>query len=253
MQEKNKERILVADDVEFSRGILKMLLRFDYDVVAAADGREAIALLKDEPAQIACVLLDIRMPGVDGYGVLDFMRGAGLAEKIPVIALTSISDPQGHIRCYESGVFDIIEKPFDEDLLLYKLRWDIDRFRRMNALSGDEARPAAATPSTPLRAVAAHCRKVFALNGDDEVGEMTSSFLRTFGECAERLRPQTSQPDFAAVREVAHDLRGFAANSGALDLNDMATVLGACARAKNTEATAAAVRCALALYDAYRR
>ncbi len=252
MKEKTKERILVADDAEFSRGILKMLLRFDYDVVEAADGRETIALLESESTRIACVLLDIRMPGVDGYGVLDFMRGAGLADKIPVVALTSVSDPQGHIRCYESGVFDIMEKPFDEDLLLYKLRWDIDRFRRLNAPPQSNAKPTAASASVPLLAVADHCRQTFALENDDEVHEMAASFLRTFGACAERLRAQAAKPDFAAVRNITHDLRGFATNSGASDLDDMSIVLSACAQSENAEATAAAIRRLLALYDAYR-
>ena len=252
MEEKAREGILVADDAEFSRGILKILLRFDYDVLEAADGREAIARLKADAARIACVLLDIRMPGVDGYGVLDFMRGAGLADRIPVVALTSISDPRGHIRCYESGAFDIIEKPFDEDLLLYKLRWDIDRFRRLAPAAQAAAQAARPALSAPLRAIAAHCRGVFGLGTEAEAREMATSFLRTFGACAERLRALAGATDFAAVREVTHDLRGFAANSGAEDLDDLAVVLNAFARAENAEATAAAIRRLLALYDAYR-
>ena len=255
MEGKNREGILVADDAEFSRGILKILLRFDYDVLEAADGREAIARLEADAAHIACVLLDIRMPGVDGYGVLDFMRGAGLADRIPVVALTSISDPRGHIRCYESGAFDIIEKPFDEDLLLYKLRWDIDRFRRLApAASATAANPARQDPalSASLRAIAAHCRGVYGIGTEEEARKMATSFLRTFGDCAERLRALADAPDFAAVCDVTHDLRGFAANSGAEDLDDIAVVLNACAKAENAEATSSAIRRLLALYDEYR-
>jgi len=235
-------RILVADDVEFARGILKMLLRREYDVVEAADGRAAIDVLKAEPDSLSCVLLDIKMPGVDGYGVLDFMRGAGLLDRIPVIALTSISDPEGHIRCYESGVIDLVEKPYDEGLLMYKIRWDIERFRRL----------ADRRPPSPLRAVEEHCRRAFGLGGGDEARGMAESFLRSFGECAQRLKDQVETPDFALVRDVSHDLRGFAANSGADDLADMTVVLSACAKAGDAGATAAAARRLLALYDAYR-
>lgn len=235
-------RILVADDLEFARGILKMLLRREYDVVEAADGRAAIEVLKTQADSLCCVLLDIKMPGVDGYGVLDFMRGAGLLDRIPVIALTSISDPEGHIRCYESGAIDLIEKPYDEGLLMYKIHWDIERFRRL----------ADRRPPSPLRAVEEHCRKAFGLESADEVRGMAESFLRSFGECAKKLQSQVKSPDFAAVRDVSHDLRGFASNSGANDLADLTAVLSACAKAGDADATAAAVRLVLSLYDAYR-
>ena len=247
MEKKAKrDCVLVADDVDFGRGILKMLLRRDYDVLEASDGREAIACLKKEAARISCVLLDIKMPVVDGYGVMDYMREEGLMDKIPVIALTSISDPQGHIRCYESGAIDLIEKPYNEEVLLYKIRWDIDRFRHLVASASMPARRA-----SPLDAVKDHCRKAFALGSEAEVHEMAAGFLRTFGECAERLRRHEAKPDFQAVRDVTHDLNGFAANSGATDLADLTLALNACAKAGNAEATSAAIRRLLALYDNY--
>ena len=238
-EEKKKDCVLVADDVEFGRGILKMLLRGEYDVLEAADGAEAIRRLKEDSARVSCVLLDIKMPGVDGYGVMDYMREAGLMERIPVIALTSVSDPQGHIRCYESGAIDLIEKPYDEDVLLYKLRWDIARFRLL------------AARTSPLDAVKGYCRRTFALESDEEVQEMADSFLRTFAGCAERLRGQEASPDFQVVRDVTHDMNGFAENSGAADLADLTLVLNVCAKAQDAAGTSAAIRRVLALYDAY--
>ena len=80
---------------------------------------------------------------------------------------------------------------------------------------------------------------------------MAAGFLRTFGECAERLRRHEAKPDFQAVRDVTHDLNGFAANSGATDLADLTLALNACAKAGNAEATSAAIRRLLALYDNY--
>ena len=263
MKNIKKGCILVADDVEFVRGILKMLLRRDYDVVEAADGREAMACLNEMGDSIMCVLLDIKMPGVDGYGVLDYMRRTGLIDRIPVIALTSVSDPQGHIRCYESGVIDLIEKPYDEDLLLYKIRWNIERFRRLNALPpmvadetasqkpadvADSSRPAS---FSPIRAVEAHCRQAFGLDSDKDVEAMVASFMRTFENCVNLLRDQVEMPDFVAVRDVTHKLSGFAANAGALDLADLTLVLNTCAKAGHPEATSAAIRRILALYEMY--
>ena len=248
MNENTRECILVADDVEFGRGILKMLLRRRYDVLEAADGQEAIEQIKSNADRITCVLLDIKMPGMDGYGVMNYMRRAGLMDRIPVIALTSISDPQGHIRCYESGAIDLIEKPYNGQLLLYKIRWDIERFRRLRVSA---AAAGTARPASPLQAVSAYCRETFGLATDEESAEMTASFMRTFRTCVERLREQESIPDFAAVRDVTHDMSGFAANSGAYDLADLTLVLNTCAKAEHAEATAAAIRRILALYDAY--
>ena len=244
-EEKERDCVLVADDVEFGRGILKMLLRGEYDILEAADGAEAIRRLEEASSRVSCVLLDIKMPGVDGYGVMDYMRKAGLMDRIPVIALTSISDPQGHIRCYESGAIDLIEKPYDEEVLLYKLRWNIARFRLLAARGHGAG-------SSPIDAVKDYCRRTFALGTDAEVQEIADSFMRTFAGCAERLRVQEAAPDFQAVRDVTHDMNGFAANSGAADLADLTLVLNVCAKAKDADGTSAAIRRILALYDVYR-
>mgnify|MGYP002623761821 CR=1 FL=1 len=241
-----KECVLVADDIAFGRGILKMLLRNEYDVLEAADGAEAIACLEANASRISCVLLDIKMPAVDGYGVMDYMRRERLLDRMPVIALTSVSDPQGQIRCYESGAIDLIEKPYDEDVLLYKIRWNIARFRRLSAC------PVQGGRQRPIAAVEAFCARAFSLESEEEAKEMAASFLRTFGICAERLRPHESSPDFAVVRDVTHDINGFAANGGANDLADLNMMLNTCAKAENAEATAAGIRRILALYEDYR-
>ena len=260
MNENDRECILVADDVEFGRGILKMLLRRRYDVLEAADGREAVEQLEENADRITCVLLDIKMPGMDGYGVMNHMKRVGLLDRIPVIALTSISDPQGHIRCYESGAIDLIEKPYDESLLLYKIKWNIDRFRRLNAApaspdartwDGSPAATAALPSLTSISAVAARCREAFGLQTDAEVANMMGSFMRSFGECVERLRNEEPAPDFDVVRDITHDMSGFAANAGAEDLADLVLVLNTCAKAANAAATSAAIRGILALYASY--
>lgn len=250
MEDQNRSCVLIADDVEFTRGILKMLLRHDFDVLEAANGEEAVSRLKENAARISCVLLDIKMPGLDGYGVMDYMRRESLIERIPVIALTSLSDPQGHIKCYESGAIDLIEKPYNEDLLLYKVKWVIQRFKR---LAGQTAPVAAPNASSPLAAVRRHCAEAFGITDEEELSAMMGSFMRTFADCVERLRLQERAPDFMAVRDVTHDLRGFADNSGAFDLADLNLVLNTCARAGNAEATSAAIRRLLACYEAYQR
>lgn len=249
----NKEGILIADDMEFARGILKMLLQTEYTVYEAADGAEALSILERHGDEIACALLDILMPGVDGFEVMECMRKKGFLERIPVIALTAISDPKGHIRCYESGAVDIIEKPYNEDLLLYKVKWTISRFRR----SARSSQPVETAPARqeekpslprPLQEVAAYCRSHFGLTREEDVRSMVSSFMRTFDGCVARLEGHVQEPDFVAVREVCHDLAGFAAGSGASELADLTLALGACAKACNEEATSAVIRRILAFH-----
>lgn len=117
-----RERILIADDADVGRGILRSLLKKDYDVIEAKNGLEVIQILKSAPENIATLLLDMMMPVMDGFGVLEFMRRNGLTETIPTIAITAISDPEGKIACYEAGAADFIEKPYDPKLLLYKIK-----------------------------------------------------------------------------------------------------------------------------------
>lgn len=252
---KEKQGVLIADDMEFTRGILKVLLQTDYTVYEAANGAEALSLLEQHGEDMSCVLLDIRMPGVDGYEVMDCMRRKGYLERIPVIALTAISDPKGHIRCYESGAVDIIEKPYNEELLLYKVRWVITRFRRClqsKTSTGDTPPSQIEVPMLPkpLQKVAAYCRTHFGLDNDESVLSMVESFRRSFDVCAARLVGQIEEPDFAEVRSVGHDLTGFAASSGVTELADLAIALRATARACDTEATSAIIRCILSLHDA---
>lgn len=251
---KEKKGVLIADDMEFTRGILKVLLQADYTVYEAANGADALSLLERHGEDMSCVLLDIRMPGVDGYEVMDCMRRKGYLDRIPVIALTAISDPKGHIRCYESGAVDIIEKPYNEDLLLYKVRWVIKRFRRyMQPESVPDATPPrmAEVPALPkpLQKVATYCRTHFGLDSDESVLSMVESFRRTFDVCAARLVGQVEEPDFAEVRSIGHDLTGFVAGSGETELADLAIAMRAAARACDAEATSAIIRCILSLHE----
>lgn len=127
-------RILVADDLEFGRGIIKMLLGREYEVVEAANERQAMEALAAEADSLLCVLLSPKLAGAGGRGMLDYMRAARLAERIPVIALVSPSDAEGRAWCRESGVADIVERPYDEDMLRCKVRWNVDRFRRISRI-----------------------------------------------------------------------------------------------------------------------
>ena len=82
--EKNA-RILIVDDSEMNRDMLNDMLSDDYDIVEAANGEKALSILKEQVYDIDLVLLDIIMPAVDGFGVLDVMKRYHWIDNTPVI------------------------------------------------------------------------------------------------------------------------------------------------------------------------
>ena len=117
-----RPKILIADDADIGRSILRALLRKDFDVIEARNGLEAIQALESSGGSIAAAILDVMMPVMDGFRVLKFMREKELIGHIPAIMLTAISDTDAKVRCYEAGATDIVEKPYDEKLLIHKIR-----------------------------------------------------------------------------------------------------------------------------------
>ncbi len=241
-----KERILIVDDAAIDRRIVTMLLRRDYEIDEAADGLEAVKRLEAEPDGYACILLDMLMPVMDGFKVMAYMHEHGLHERIPVIALTAIADVEGHIRCYESGAIDIIEKPFDNRMLQYKLTFNINRFRRLQGIPGAPA-AAPAPRASLLDAVRRHLKAT--LNAqDEELSALVRSFMESFTACAETLRGLDTPPDYAAIRAVTHQIYGFALTIGAQELNDVALLLNAASKQRDPDACAAGIRLMLRLY-----
>ena len=130
-----RDCIIVADDSDLARSIVRRILQPHFDILEARTGTEVVQLLRAPPKPIDAILLDMVMPLMDGFQILDFMQQNGLLGVIPVIASTALADPQSKIQCYEAGAFDVLEKPVDADFLLFKLRRDIDYFRHVSALS----------------------------------------------------------------------------------------------------------------------
>ena len=126
-------RILIADDADIGRSILKTLLRRDSEVLEARNGLEVVRLLQSDAENIDILILDYMMPVMDGLKVLAFMRENGLLSRIPVLMLTAVSDPDGIIRCLDAGAADVIEKPYEPRVLLAKIRAAISRLRDFRA------------------------------------------------------------------------------------------------------------------------
>ena len=103
-------RIIIADDVELNRELLRGVLEDTYLVEMAEDGEEALAKLAEFHQETAVVLLDLKMPNMDGYTVLEEMRGRGWTEKIPVLVISGEDAAEAENRCFELGVADFVHK-----------------------------------------------------------------------------------------------------------------------------------------------
>ena len=136
-----RPKILLADDADVGRAILRSLLRKEFDVVEARNGLEAIRALESSEGGLSAVVLDVMMQVMDGFRVLQFMREKELIGRIPAIMLTAISDTDAKVRCYEAGATDVVEKPYDEKLIVQKIRALVSVFsaRAAEAAAGDEA------------------------------------------------------------------------------------------------------------------
>lgn len=133
---KNSARILVVDDSAINREMLNDMLSDDYDIIEAANGEEALKILKEHVYDIDLVLLDIIMPVVDGFGVLDVMKRYHWTDDTPVIMI-STETSQSYIRkAYELGVTDYIRRPFDSFVIHKRVSNTLMLYRKQKKLLG---------------------------------------------------------------------------------------------------------------------
>lgn len=119
--EKLKQQILIVDDSEINREILKEILKEDYRILEAANGEECLEQLERSGTGISLVLLDIVMPEMDGFEVLAAMNQNHWIEDIPVIMISS-EDSDSYIRrAYKMGVSDYISRPFDAKIVYQRV------------------------------------------------------------------------------------------------------------------------------------
>ena len=111
--------ILVVDDDQGNRDLLtRRLLREGFSVHSAPDGQAALEILaRDSAPPIDLVLLDVMMPGIDGYEVLRRLKGDTALRELPVLMISALDEVNSVVRCIELGAEDYLPKPFDPVLL----------------------------------------------------------------------------------------------------------------------------------------
>ncbi|MDN5350166.1 MAG: hypothetical protein PWQ54_1562 [Bacteroidales bacterium] len=134
MSDALKFNILIVDDRPENLLTLEGILENEnLNIIKASSGNEALAILLEQ--NISLVLMDVQMPGMDGFEVAEIMRSNDRTKYIPIIFITAISKQRQHIfKGYESGAVDYLYKPLDLEILQSKIKAFIDFFQHKNAL-----------------------------------------------------------------------------------------------------------------------
>lgn len=112
-----KPRVLIVDDSELNRDLLKEMLRDRYEVLEAADGEKGLALLYELGTKISLVLLDVVMPKLGGFDVLAVMQKERWLDDIPVMMISAEDSPAFIQRAYDMGASDYITRPFNMNVV----------------------------------------------------------------------------------------------------------------------------------------
>lgn len=107
--------ILVVDDSDMIRNFISKIFDDTFSVIMAHDGKEAIDIVTSEiDNKIKGILLDLNMPNVDGFAVLDYFKANGLFNKYPVSIITGADDKESINRAFNYPIIDMLQKPFNE-------------------------------------------------------------------------------------------------------------------------------------------
>lgn len=116
-----KNIMLIVDDMELNRAVLNELFYRKYTVMEAEDGKQALAILDTNKAEIAIVLLDIMMPVMNGLEVLAHMKEEGMLQSIPVVMLTSENPGESITKAFQLGAVEAVTKPFHTEIVRNRL------------------------------------------------------------------------------------------------------------------------------------
>src|SRR5215510_1981944 len=121
MEAKRRTALVIDDDEVMRLLVQESLAGIDVDVVAAADGESGIAAF--ERARPDIVLLDVVMPGLDGYAVCERLRASPSGARTPILMITGLDDDDSIARAYDAGATDFVTKPILWPILAHRVRY----------------------------------------------------------------------------------------------------------------------------------
>ena len=139
---KNKPTLLIVDDDLMTRNLIKKAFDGEYEIIMATDGQKAIDILEENKNKsnveirdnIVGMFLDLAMPVLDGFAVLDYLKINNILKKIPVIIISAAEEKSTRQRVYQYGIADMIEKPFNLELIKYRTDNLINLYKTSNSL-----------------------------------------------------------------------------------------------------------------------
>jgi putative two-component system response regulator len=131
---REKQQILIVDDQEMNRSLLSDMLEDNYRVLEATDGVEALEIMRTQPMDIDCVLLDVRMPRMDGFEVLRNMKTERLLDLMPVIIISNDDSMEAVENSYSLGANDYINRPFNNYIVQKRVENTIFLYRKTKNL-----------------------------------------------------------------------------------------------------------------------
>ncbi len=230
-------RVLVVDDNGVNRQIVCELLgRLGVPAESVADGASALSLLRDQPRRCALVLMDVQMPGIDGFETTRRLRADPRLADLPVLAITAHAREEDRVRCLEAGMNDHIAKPFDPPLFAKTLgRWlGLDLAwggqQGVREGTGSDAASGAAVPCPyavpPTDNWIDGKAGLRGVGGDAALyGRLLAGFRDTYGPRLPLLVADGSAGRRDEILRTAHMLRGTAPMLGAERLAGIAAAL----------------------------
>jgi two-component system cell cycle response regulator len=222
-------RVLVVDDVRSNRKLLQTRLSLEYfEVLAAANGPGALAICENGGCDI--VLLDVKMPGMDGFEVCRRLRAAPDTAHLPIVLLTAFDRPADRVRGLESGADDFLTKPVDEIALiarvrsLVRLKFSIDELRSRAAHSAEAGTAAAEA----LKLDPSERRRLLLVDEQRNSRERIAGALSPYHDVILAEEPSEA---LVAAREETIDLMIVSLGSGGFD------GLRLCSQARSHERT----------------
>ena len=134
-----RPKILIVDDERVGRLLLEATLDSeDYDMLLAENGNQALALAKEHNPDL--ILLDVMMPGQDGFEICEKIKGEERLKDIPVLLVTALEDKDSRVRGFKAGADDYIPKPYNRIELLSRIKTftGLYKYKKMQKLNGEE-------------------------------------------------------------------------------------------------------------------
>lgn len=211
MAGKEKETILIVDDSEMNRLILSDILEDEFEILEAENGEEGIMILQKRNMEISLVLLDIVMPGIDGFGVLEVMNHNRWIKDIPVVMISAENSTDYIARAYELGVTDFISRPFDSSVVYRRVNNTIMLYAKQKKLATMVADQIYETEKRSGLLVSILSHIVEFRNGESgmhviHVQALTELFLRGLAKKTDKYNLTPAQISLISVTSALHDI-----------------------------------------------